>query len=545
MIQNKPKASLFFRLMVKVSYSIVLLFFCYACSEDKLVKDNYDEGLRAGGENFLDDRDVDHGHVDMMNALSIDQMVVQDMMLPVDMNEDQEMLDLPWITLPEGTQVLEATPQRDGDPEEGYHHFVNSPFVSCGIPLSVFERVGDVNRFFPLVGLPSEEAYIEGRVGPNEELPYFLTYNRTNNDVEIAATNCMSCHASVFQDQLVVGLGNTTLNTTNDVSIFANGLGTLINDPNERDAWAYWAERMTAVAPLIRLDTKGVVAADNMAFALFGRRDPQTLEWQEEYQINLPDDLPTVPLAVPPLWRMDKKNAMFYSGSFRGDHSRFMFAASSLCLNDLEEMREIDSYFNHVRAWIASLEAPAWPYDINQEKVDRGHRIFERTCSACHGTYGEEDSYPNVVIPAEEIGTDPLLLAFEHLFVEELGPWFMLSPFTESNYLIATGGYVAPPLNGIWITAPYLHNDSVPTLATLLDSSKRPTYWKRTSLDSNDYNTDEIGWHYQVETQGREAGASADVYDTSRLGYLNDGHTYGDHLSEEQRQDLIEYLKTL
>ena len=35
------------------------------------------------------------------------------------------------------------------------------------------------------------------------------------------------------------------------------------------------------------------------------------------------------------------------------------------------------------------------------------------------------------------------------------------------------------------------------------------------------------------------------IYDTSRFGLGNRGHTFGDKLSEDQRMDLIEYLKTL
>ena len=456
-----------------------------------------------------------------------------------------ELRDLPLITPPAGASVVEAEQQRAGDPEVGYDHFINAPFVSCGIPLSVFEEVGDISRFLPLVGLPAEQAYLEGRTGGNQDLPYFFTYNRTRSGVEIAAINCMSCHASVFDDQLVVGLGNTTLKTTSDVSIFANGLGRLISDPLEREAWSYWAERISSVGPATVLDTQGLVAADNMALVLFGRRDPVTLEWRDDYQIDVPDQVPTVPLAVPPLWRMGKKNSMFYSGAFRGDHTRYMFAASSLCLEDLDEFAEIDGYFHHVRAWIASLKAPPWPYEVEPTRARRGEVIFERTCSGCHGTYGADESYPNLVIPIEDVGTDPLLLAFEEIFVESLTPWFNLTFLRDSNYLVSTGGYMPPPLDGIWMTAPYLHNDSVPSLATLLDSSSRPRFWRRASLDSNDYDEVEMGWRYLIEERGRADGAGPEIYDTTRMGYLNEGHTYGDHLTPDQRLELIECLKTL
>src|SRR3954466_7506420 len=35
--------------------------------------------------------------------------------------------------------------------------------------------------------------------------------------------------------------------------------------------------------------------------------------------------------------------------------------------------------------------------------------------------------------------------------------------------------YVAPPLAGVWATAPYLHNGSVPTLWHLMHPAERPT----------------------------------------------------------------------
>lgn len=45
-----------------------------------------------------------------------------------------------------------------------------------------------------------------------------------------------------------------------------------------------------------------------------------------------------------------------------------------------------------------------------------------------------------------------------------------------------------------------------------------------------------------VET---DAKAKAALYDTTRLGYSNAGHTYGDALSADDRGAVIEYLKTL
>jgi mono/diheme cytochrome c family protein len=45
-------------------------------------------------------------------------------------------------------------------------------------------------------------------------------------------------------------------------------------------------------------------------------------------------------------------------------------------------------------------------------------------------------------------------------------------------------GYQAPPLYGIWASAPYFHNGSVPTVAAVLDPSQRLTIWQRKQVTS-------------------------------------------------------------
>jgi hypothetical protein len=107
---------------------------------------------------------------------------------------------------------------------------------------------------------------------------------------------------------------------------------------------------------------------------------------------------------------------------------------------------------------------------------------------------------------------------------------------------------VAPPLDGIWATAPFLHNGSVPTIAALLDSTTRPTYWTRT-FDSRAYDGAGVGWIYSAVDHGKsgetDPAAKAALYDTTLPGYSNAGHTFGDALSADDRSAVIEYLKTL
>jgi hypothetical protein len=98
---------------------------------------------------------------------------------------------------------------------------------------------------------------------------------------------------------------------------------------------------------------------------------------------------------------------------------------------------------------------------------------------------------------------------------------------------------VAPPLDGVWATAPYLHNGSVPTLTALLDSRQRPARWRRDHA-SDVYDLRAVGWPYTAGTAG-----DAQTYDTTLPGYGAGGHTFGDALDAAQRSALLEYLKTL
>jgi hypothetical protein len=100
-------------------------------------------------------------------------------------------------------------------------------------------------------------------------------------------------------------------------------------------------------------------------------------------------------------------------------------------------------------------------------------------------------------------------------------------------------GYIAPPLDGIWITAPFLHNGSVPTLEALLNSALRPTYWSR-DFDNPETDYEKVGWKYKKHDLAEKG-----VYNTLLPGYGNYGHYFGDKLTGPERKALLEYLKTL
>lgn len=433
---------------------------------------------------------------------------------------------------------LEAEPQRPGDPRRGYDALLSEGYIACGVPWTAYALVS---------GTTPEEEKIPGRAGRNADLPYYLTSTTTASGVEIVTRNCLYCHASSINGEVVIGLGAAHSDHTEDVGRQARLISALVSDPVEQAEARRWASRMQAIAPYMQTASMGVNPADSVTSALFAHRDPVTLAWSDEPLIPLPE--PNVlPVDVPPWWRMAKKNTLYYNGAGRGDHARLEMLASVLCTDTVDEVEEFDRYFPDIRAYIATIEPPAWPFPVDAALAGEGRGVFERSCARCHGTYGEDEAYPNLLIALDDVGTDSMLArsTFEFLSAEEYVAWFNRSYFGELSRLEPHDGYVAPPLDGIWATAPYLHNGSVPTLAALLDSSKRPKYWRR-SFDSADYDQAAVGWNHEALETGHDEDPSARkrIYDTTRPGYSNEGHLFGDALSAEERAALIEYLKTL
>ena len=120
--------------------------------------------------------------------------------------------------------------------------------------------------------------------------------------------------------------------------------------------------------------------------------------------------------------------------------------------------------------------------------------------------------------------------------------------------------YRARPLNGVWATAPYLHNGSVPSLYWMLKpAAERP---KQFCMGSRDFDPQYVGLRVTAnEPQTCNKGETlfsatnpdgSSIHGNSVLGHSLEGTpgpdkpgVIGRMLNEEERYDLIEYLKTL
>ena len=429
-------------------------------------------------------------------------------------------------------KALPPNPQQlGGDPDKGLAYIKSGQYLGSGIPYAFIEK-----RLQKIAKNLSES--------DTSDVPYIASVFQAPNGVTVTNGNCFTCHAGSVNGQVVFGLGNSFSDYRNDMTGFAKTLNFMVKtrygqQSKEWEAFKDFGRYYRAITPYIKTNNPGVNPAARLAEACVRHRNPEDLSYAPEPLFEEPAY--TIASDVPPLWNVRKKNALYYTAVGRGDFTKLLFQASFLGIPDSSVARRSQQNFKDVLAWIYELKPPKYPKEIKAALAESGREIFNKNCSNCHGRYGKEDYYPNRVVALSEIQTDPLYA--QYALKAPIVDWYNKSWFATSppySRLEPEAGYVAPPLDGIWATAPYLHNGSVPTLEDLLNSKQRPVFWKR-SGDSRDYDFVKIGWQYERLEQARGKW----TFDTTLPGYNNQGHYFGDQLSQTDRQAVIEYLKTL
>jgi hypothetical protein len=346
--------------------------------------------------------------------------------------------------------------------------------------------------------------------------------------------DCMLCHGSSILGKSYIGLGNSTLDIQ---ALF------------EEMALANGSSRKL---PFNFANVRGTNEADGFGVYLLGFRNPDLSIRDSWKNLGLRDDTCA---DVPAWWLMKKKRTIYYTGATDSRSVRTLMQFMLHPLTTAKTFEQSEASFRDIQQYLLSIESPKYPFAIDKIKAAKGEVVFQDHCAKCHGTYGEKWTYPNKVIPLDEIGTDPKRHAgvsidygtaySESWFGKEKGGWFV-----DGKPLRWTPGYQAPPLDGIWATAPYLHNGSVPTLYNVLNSKSRPKLFTRSfKTEEADYDKERVGWKVtelaSPPSEKLPAIELRKVYDTSKPGRSNAGHIYGDNLSEEERWSVIEYLKQL
>jgi mono/diheme cytochrome c family protein len=268
--------------------------------------------------------------------------------------------------------------------------------------------------------------------------------------------------------------------------------------------------------------------------------------------LNLIDTPPTAfthhDMDAPPWWTFHKRPYIYIDGFAQKGH-RGLMQFTLIPENKRDFYLENEDGFRDVYAYLSSLRPPKYEGPVDVKLAGQGRVVFDDHCASCHGTYGDDWTYPNRRIPIDEIGTDPVRLTAlpvegRRRYAES---WFAHGgEEDEQDTVTAPEGYVAPPLDGIWASAPYFHNGSVPTLWHVLHPSQRPTVWIRTAEEMDQQRVGlQIKSVLKVPVTEPDVAIRRSHFDTRRFGKSNSGHDYPDRLSEAEKTAVLEYLKTL
>lgn len=258
--------------------------------------------------------------------------------------------------------------------------------------------------------------------------------------------------------------------------------------------------------------------------------------------------------------------------------------------------------FNQVRLenTVRKLTAPEWPEEfppIDVAMADRGEALYAQHCAKCHNLVNPSDEHRRVVAWMENLdsaGTDrkvaenidryrgstgvlegrpmkvlggdkfkaeaPVSLIVENLAVGMLLERKADAALVELEALFQHRGskdapkqgnfeanaplmaYKGRSLSGVWATAPFLHNGSVPSLWQLLQAPSERV--RSFYVGSEVFDPREVGLEYRSDAKPSFLLETHDAAGRPIPGNSNAGHAYGTELTTQEKWDLIEYMKT-
>jgi processive rubber oxygenase RoxA-like protein len=265
-----------------------------------------------------------------------------------------------------------------------------------------------------------------------------------------------------------------------------------------------------------------------------GRGRTDTFNPTKIIVFHMPDDHTIGTTDLPQVWNQKPRENLWLHWDGNNNQITQRNHAAAMAVGATPESVLPES-FKRVTDFLLELKPPAFPFLIDDAKAKRGAAVFGQHCAACHAFGGKQIGQ---VVGIKEIGTDPHRLdSFTQGLVDRFHT-FTKPPFVFTAYR-KTEGYSSVPLDGIWLRGPYLHNGSVPNLRALLEpEERRPTEFYR-GYDVLDPSN--VGF----VSSGPDAAKVGFRVNTSIPGNGNRGHRYGTDLPGAQKDDLLEYLKTL
>jgi hypothetical protein len=432
---------------------------------------------------------------------------------------------------------------------------------AAGIPVALWNILPDLfQKYLPGKGLESLGFIYE----TNRAFPVGVS-ERNYQGVNRVFLNCAVCHAGTVRDtpesprRIIVGMPANNM----DLQAFERFLFACARDED-----FYSARLVDEIAKrkgddlLNRLIFRyyAVDLARQQMITLAQRfsfmdREPDTGPGRVD-TFNPPkvllnfrmDDLPSNEWVgncdLPSIWNQSKREGMWlhWDGNNNSVDERNRSAAygtgatpPTLDRASLQRMKD----------FIWTNTPPPWPYGIDSAKAARGEKIYADYCAHCHGKNGSDFTGELVgqVTPIEKIQTDRHRLdSYTEQLCANQGLLYAAYPAERFSHFRKTFGYANQPLDGIWLRGPYLHNGSVPTLRELLEpaANRRTNFFRGYDV----IDRARVGFISDVP---EENGRKYFLYDTRLPGNGNSGHEgeeYGTNLSADDKDALVEYLKT-
>jgi len=344
---------------------------------------------------------------------------------------------------------------------------------------------------------------------PNDEFP--IGFKRGLSDPPRVYQTCALCHVGELPDgELWLGLPNDRLD-----------LGAFRVAVNER-----WVA--AGNDPLV-----SSLEAEKAAALGPGRFNAESGDYPQ-----------VVPADFPPYFHLDERTHLNYLGTGRDVRTEAYMAIFSFGAGNPNDEDALVPFPRRERTaqlveFFSAMDAPPAPDVAAAERVARGRAVFEAArCVSCHvDDPGELGVIPYASDGIERIPGDDEAFPegsiatsrYHRILIDgdEMGGG---APSDEGRAALVTfifrnmlrvspsDGYRVADLRGVWATAPYLHNGSVPTLDALLT----PTEARPTAFDRHGF-----------------------TVDTTRAGNGNEGHEFGTDLSDDDRAALIAYLRSL
>lgn len=447
-----------------------------------------------------------------------------------------------WFCLSSGvTSRLPAADAVDVPPAQGLHVIRTRPFV----PADFDEQV--LNALWTLWPEPHRSAAQQASPEQRRQLTfsyYGLMPTPANVPGDLPALgytsngsggwvmNCLSCHGGKVNGEVIPGLPNSHL-----------ALQTLTEDVRliklQQQKMLSHLDLASLKVPLSTTD--GTTNAVIFGVILGALREP-------DMQVNLNQPVPKLlhhDVDPPPFWNVRKKTSLYADGFAPKSHRplmQFMLLPS----NSRETVYSWEDDFRAIEQWIESVPVPRYPWEVDSKLVENGRQVFNAHCARCHGTYGPEGQYAQQIVAWDEVRTDRTRL---DSLTPEHREWMRrgwMSRYGQDPVVVDPQGYVAPPLDGVWASAPYFHNGSVPTLWHVLHPDERPVVWQRTE---DGYDRERVGLEVEIRTSvpndARTPAQRRRYFDTRLPGKNASGHDFPNALSPAEKQAVLEYLKSL